>query len=155
MTLRQELAFIQQYLGIERARFGDRLDISVDAPEATLSCLVPSLVLQPVVENAIRYGISRRAEGGKIQISAEIEGTGLVLTVTDDGPGVEAGSVNGRASDGDHGGGIGLRNTRSRLAQLYGSAADIRLITLPERGTTARILLPYHTGPPSTDIVPG
>ncbi len=155
VTLQQELAFIQQYLGIERARFGDRLDITVEAPEATRDCLVPNLVLQPVVENAIRHGISRRAEGGKIRISAEIEGAGLVLTVTDDGPGVEAESGNDRALAGLHGGGIGLRNTRSRLTQLYGSAADISLITLPERGTTARIRLPYHTGPSSTDIGPG
>ena len=155
VTLQQELAFIQQYLDIERARFGDRLHVVVEAPAETRECLVPNLVLQPVVENAIRHGISQRSEGGRIQISAGIEGSGLVLTVTDDGPGAAAESGNGREPRERQGGGIGLRNTRSRLTQLYGSAATLTLATHPERGTTARIVLPYHTGPFSTETVPG
>lgn len=149
VTLRQELAFIDRYLAIERSRFGDRLKVSVAVDPDTLDTLVPNLVLQPLVENAIRHGIGRRAAAGRLDIRAARRGASLEMVVQDDGPGVDEASDTVTPATGIplSSGGIGLRNTASRLQQLYGSAGRLTLESAPEGGTIVRVVLPWHHAP--------
>ena len=122
VTLRQELDALNLYLGIEKLRFGDRLRLEFDVDERAESALVPSLLLQPLVENAMKYAISPREEGGAVTIIAGIEGGGLRLAVQDDGPGLPAVATSG------NGRGVGLRNTRERLKVLYGDTHRIDVV---------------------------
>jgi LytS/YehU family sensor histidine kinase len=122
VTLRQELDALNLYLGIEKLRFGDRLRLEFDVDERAESALVPSLLLQPLVENAMKYAISPREEGGSVTIMAGIEGGQLRLAVADDGPGLPSAAVGG------NGRGVGLRNTRERLKVLYGDAHRVEVI---------------------------
>jgi two-component system, LytTR family, sensor kinase len=122
VSLADELVLVRGYLEIERVRFGDRLDAEVGAAPDALSARVPALVLQPLVENAVRHAVAPRETGGRVRVDARRAGRMLRLTVTDDGPGLPP--------DGPAAGfGIGLANTRERLAQLYG--ADHRLALEP------------------------
>jgi len=114
VTLRQEIEALNLYLNTERLRFGERLRLEYAVDEPALEALVPSLLLQPLIENAVKYAISPREEGGCIRIEGRVRGAMLEIAVIDDGPGVP----DGRASS--EGRGVGLRNTRERLAVLYG-----------------------------------
>lgn len=142
VPLRQELSFIDGYLEIQQIRFGDRLtvrrDIALNAQEA----LVPTLILQPLVENAIKHGIAHREEGGSIELRAWREDEHLHLSVRDDGPGFSATSENGTAAVTP---GVGLRNTRERLEALYGTAQRFTLDSAEDGGAVAHLVLPYHT----------
>ena len=135
VALRKELDFVNAYLEIQEARFGGRLRVVRDVDASTLDAAVPSLVVQPLVENAIRHGTSRRATGGRIDIVTRRSGSSLVIEVMDDGPGLPA----DQAPDE----GIGIGHTRARLAQLYGGDGALDLESRPGGGTTARIRLPY------------
>ena len=118
-TLGDELAFVSRYLDIERVRFGDRLRVTMDVPDDLLSARVPTFVLQPFVENALKHGILRERGGNEIAISAR-NGTGaLTLTVRDDGRGLAPASTNGQPS------GVGITNARTRLEYLYGTQASL------------------------------
>jgi len=121
VTLRQELDALNLYLGIEKLRFGDRLRLEFDVDERVESALVPSLLLQPLVENAMKYAIAPREQGGSVTIIAGMEGGGLRLAVVDDGPGLPPAAMNG------NGRGVGLRNTRERLKVLYGDAHAVQV----------------------------
>jgi LytS/YehU family sensor histidine kinase len=121
VTLRQELDALNLYLGIEKLRFGDRLKLEFDVDERSETALVPSLLLQPLVENAMKYAIAPQEEGGRVTVIAGIEGGELRLAVVDDGPGLPAGAGTG------NGRGVGLRNTRERLKVLYGEAHRIEV----------------------------
>jgi signal transduction histidine kinase len=144
VALRKELEFVDAYLEIQEARFGGRLRVLRDVDATTLDAAVPSLVVQPLVENAIRHGTSRRASGGKIEIVAHRAGSSLVIEVLDDGPGLPADQTPDE--------GIGIGHTRARLAQLYGSEASLELEPRAGGGTTARIRLPFaRVGMRSTD----
>jgi signal transduction histidine kinase len=147
VTVRQELAFIDRYLAIERSRFGDRLRVNVSVEPDALDALVPNLVLQPLVENAIRHGIGRRAAAGKLDIRAARRGDALELVVQDDGPGLDQDSDTVTPATGIplSSGGIGLRNTASRLHQLYGERGTLGLESPPEGGAIARVTLPFRT----------
>ena len=112
VSLAEELGVIEQYLGIMEVRFSDRLNVIWDVPPDLRGARVPTFVLQPLVENAIRHGIAKRTDAGRIEIGARKAGDRLILTVSDDGPG-----PNGAAN-----GGLGLANTRERLRRLYGDA---------------------------------
>ncbi|MDX1532561.1 MAG: histidine kinase, partial [Rhodothermales bacterium] len=141
VPLRDELAFLRGYLEIQRVRFQGRLEVEEDAAPAALDALVPNLVLQPLVENAIEHGVSGKEEGvGRIVITARRDGAALVLEVRDNGPGPAR--TNGTAARP----GVGLRNTRERLDALYGDAARLDLRAGPAGGTVAAVTLPYHTG---------
>jgi LytS/YehU family sensor histidine kinase len=135
--LSQELALLNHYLAIQRARFEDRLKIDLDIPAETLEARVPSQLLQPLVENALRHGLAPRAAGGSVRIEAAREGAGLRIRVSDDGVGLAGGDVaQGR----------GLSITRQRLACLYpdGRARlDIRNGSLS--GAVVEITIPWHT----------
>ncbi len=136
--LREELEFTRRYLEIERVRFGERLRVSVEVARDAGDVLVPSLVLQPLVENAVRHGVSRRAGPGRIDIRARRDGERLRLEVRDDGAGLPAGwSLDAHA-------GIGLRNTRDRLARLYGGGAALEVRAAPGRGVVASLSLPWR-----------
>ena len=114
VTLRQEIEALDLYLGTERLRFGDklRLEYAIDGP--ALDALLPSLLLQPLVENSLKYAVSAREEGGSIRIEGRARGAMLEVSVIDDGPGLRDGAPTNERR------GVGLRNTRERLAVLYG-----------------------------------
>ena len=131
--LDDELQFIDAYLSIEHERFADRLRPTIDADADARAALVPHLVLQPLVENAIHHGIAAKVAAGEVRVSALHRGTELVLTVEDDGPGVFALAP-----------GIGLANTRSRLATLYGDKARLELESRENGGAIATIVIPYE-----------
>jgi signal transduction histidine kinase len=133
VPLREELAFLERYLDIMRVRFGDRLVIAVEADADVREALVPSLVLQPIVENAITHGMADRPDIGHVAVRVRRAGGSLELEVSDDGPGVgSAAPTNG----------IGLANTRERIARLYGGAG--RVETLANGGFTLRLSIPFR-----------
>ena len=132
--LRDEIAFIEKYLEIERIRFRDRLTARVDAEAAVLDAEVPSLILQPLVENAIRHGIEPRPGAGRVEIGARRDGGRLLLTVRDNGVGQPSGGFTRE--------GIGLANTRARLRELYGEKHEFTLANHPEGGLEIRLLIP-------------
>ncbi len=132
--LRDEIAFIEKYLEIERIRFRDRLTAQVFVEPGVLDAEVPSLLLQPLVENAIRHGIEPRPGPGRIAIGARRDGAQLLLTVRDNGAGVPPGGFKRE--------GIGLANTRARLRELYGERHEFTLANHPEGGLEVRISLP-------------
>ena len=145
VSLSSELELLQQYVAIQRVRFADRLTIQVHADDDTLSALVPQLVLQPLVENAIRHGIAPREAPGVVTIMSHREGDLLRLSVRDDGVGFgHARSVSERAGGSN---GIGLNNTIARLDQLYGKSAALKVQPVNPSGTLVTMDLPYHTRP--------
>jgi signal transduction histidine kinase len=135
VTLREELDFLGRYAEIEQTRFGPRLKIEMNIAPETLDALVPSLVLQPLVENAIKHGIEPRARAGCIEIKADRDRDSLRLEVRDNG----AGLPNGNIVEG-----IGLSNTRARLKQLYEDGHSFELSGAPEGGVMVKIRLPFH-----------
>ena len=142
MTLEREMELLGRYLEIMQIRFQGRLEVSMDVPDETRAALVPNLVLQPLVENAIKHGVDAAAGRGRIAIHARRDGGELVLEVRDDGPGPD-GEVPSE-------GGLGLRNTRERLAALYGPRARLSLEPAEGGGTIARVVVPFHTQPERT-----
>ncbi|HSR98333.1 MAG TPA: histidine kinase [Kofleriaceae bacterium] len=137
IPLREELALLETYLEIQRVRLGDRLHVTWDIDDGVRDALVPQLVLQPLVENALQHGISRRTRAGRLEITAARHGDQLRLTVSDDGPGLPPSFSLADAT------GVGLRNTRERLHRLYGERGDLELATADGR-TTASIELPIR-----------
>lgn len=139
LPLWREIEILEVYLEIQRTRFPDRLTIAVDVPEDLGNALVPTLILQPLVENAIKHGIAARPGAGRVEVRARRDGEGrLSLLVGDDGPGP---SVE-RRRDAAGGGGVGLRNTRERLALLYGHDHEFSFEGAPGRGCRVRLSLP-------------
>jgi len=139
VPLKEELAFLERYLDIERIRFQDRLTVERSIEPGTLDALVPNLVLQPLVENAIRYGVAPRAAGGRVGLAARRVADELELSVSDDGPGFAPDSASG-----PQGFGVGLANTRARLAQLYGAAGRLEQGSGPGGGACVRLRLPFR-----------
>ncbi len=136
-TLDEELGFARQYLGIEQVRFGDRLRVQLSRGDALGNEAVPSLLLQPLLENAIRHGLAPVREGGCVSVHAHREGERLHLRIEDDGVGLRPGFA-------DHAG-IGLRNVQDRLQTLYAQAAEFLIGARPGgRGTTVTIVIPLE-----------
>ncbi len=137
VPLEEELRLLAAYVEVERARFGDRLKVSLAiAPEA-LSIQVPSLLLQPLVENAVRHGM--KARGLEVRVAGMVDGDRLLLTVEDDGRGLPSDAAESREARRE---GVGLANTRARLRELYGERARLDLAARPEGGAVARVELP-------------
>jgi two-component sensor histidine kinase len=133
----EELQLIEQYLRIQRFRFGDRLRSIVTADPDVLDALIPTLILQPLVENAVRHGILPREDGGSLWVSIHKEAQTLNISVEDDGPGLTHGLTNPS--------GIGLANSKDRLAALYGSAAQLTVGARTEGGGFAVVIrMPYR-----------
>ena len=137
VTLAEELDFVRQYLAIEQVRFSDRLQPAFDVDPAALDAAVPEFLLQPLVENALRHGLAKRVTATLLRIDARREGEDLVVSVTDDGPGPESGEAEPAE-------GVGLGNTRERLATLYGGRATLTLARTPAGGARATVRLPYR-----------
>jgi signal transduction histidine kinase len=135
--LEAELSFLQRYLEIMEIRFQGRLRVDLRIASQTLDALVPTLILQPLVENAAKHGVSKVDGVGRIIVSAERDGDVVRLEVRDNGPGLDS-----RESTFE---GVGLRNTRARLAQLYGDGQRLTLEAPPEGGVVVTVILPYHT----------
>ncbi len=137
ITLAREIELLRLYMDIERTRFGERISFREDIPGELLGALVPALVLQPLVENAVRHGLEPRPGPGAVTVAARRETGRLVLAVSDDGVGFSAGSA-------VRGSGIGLANTRDRLRALYGGEQHLRMEALPPGGSRIEISLPWH-----------
>ena len=135
IPLREELEILEIYLDIQRTRFQDRLTTKVDADQAALEAMVPRLILQPLVENAVRHGISRRTGPGRIEVRAWLTGGQLKMTVLNDGAGRKE-----RATPG----GLGLGNTRGRLAQHFDNRYHFELREGGERGRHAEVEIPFR-----------
>lgn len=133
-TLSEEIVFIEKYLEIERIRFRDRLSVTYAIEPDVAEISVPSLLLQPLVENAIRHGIEPNARPGRIEIAARRDASELVLTITDNGNGIPSGGFTRE--------GIGLANTRSRLQEIYGGRQRFELVNHPGGGLLVRLTLP-------------
>jgi len=138
VTLGSELDALDLYLEIEKVRFGDRLTVEKDIEARAEKALVPSLILQPLIENAIKYAISPSEEGGTLRITAKAHGDTLVMQVSDTGPGLGNGDANQKSC------GVGLRNTRERLLQLYGERQAFTLGPNDPTGLTVTINIPYE-----------
>ena len=141
VPLQQELEFLGGYLEIQQIRFGERLAASVEAEPETLDALVPNLILQPLVENAIRHGIGPRLEGGRLEVRAWRAQERLRLEVRDDGPGLQGGEAPPFRQ------GLGLANTRARLRQLYGDGHDLELANDPGGGLRVAFSVPFRLRP--------
>lgn len=140
-TLKGELEFLNCYLEIEKVRFGERLDVTMNiAPEA-LDAAVPHLLLQPLVDNSVKHGISKIPAGGKIRIGVTVNNGELHMEIRDNGPGVgpEVGRVEGLGPTG-----LGLRITRERLESLYGKHQSVQLASVAGGGTITRICIPFR-----------
>ena len=134
VTLAAELETARRYLAIEQFRLPDRLRVEVSVPEELLSAAVPNLILQPLVENAVRHGIAKSSSASLVRISAERQASTLELRVEDDGDGFPA----------EWQPGVGLRNTRARLIQAYGAQAELNVTRRETRGAGVQLRLPYR-----------
>ncbi len=150
VTLAQEIETLKLYLDIERMRFEERLRTSFDIDDAARSGLLPSLLLQPLVENAIKYAVSPQEEGAEIRISAQLIGQTLRITVSDSGPGLQSPADTNRlepmtGENGEQGStGVGLANIRDRLAQAYGDDHRFEIIEPGAGGFSVLIELPFE-----------
>jgi two-component system LytT family sensor kinase len=136
ISVARELEFVRGYLDIEQARFGDRLVASIVAGPEVMEGLVPALILQPLLENAVKHGVLQRDDGGTVTISVTRDGSVLRLTVTDDGPGLDA------TRETRHG--VGLANTAARLTELYGANSRFELASMNGCGVSAAIEIPFR-----------
>jgi two-component system, LytTR family, sensor kinase len=144
----EELAFTDDYLDIEVVRFGEKLRVVKEIAEDTLPVVVPSMLLQPLIENSIKHGLEPRIGGGTVTLRSRILSDGrLMVEVEDDGVGmVEAEGAGGsgamRTDANGAGGGIGMRNVRERMEVLFGNAAEVEIVSRPGRGTKVTLIMP-------------
>jgi sensor histidine kinase YesM len=134
VALRHEIEMLRLYLDIQQTRFSDRLTVRVTVPDLLMDAMVPAFVLQPLVENALRHGVEPRSGPALVTVEAARQDGMLVLEIRDDGPGFRPG----------HREGVGLRNTRARLAALYGDRQRLELADRPEGGAAVTVRLPFR-----------
>jgi two-component system, LytTR family, sensor kinase len=140
VPLRQELEFLKSYLDIERIRFKDRLSVEMSIESQTLEARLPNLILQPIVENAIRHGIAPHIAAGRIEIAARRFNGSLQVQITDNGPGLVTNGNNGRILKE----GVGLANTQARLQQLYGDDSRLDLANTARGGLSVTLEIPFN-----------
>ena len=140
VPLREEMEFLQKYLDIQKVRFAERLQLSVDVPTELFPARVPSLILQPMVENAVKHGIAKRAQGGAIRITAFCSNGMLTLRVYNDGPNLPADWEKIHS-------GIGISNVRTRLQSLYGNAFELSMRNQAPGGVEASVSVPFVSVP--------
>ena len=139
-TLNRELEFVNCYLAIERVRFEERMNVIFDIAPETLDAQVPHLLLQPLVDNAVKHGIAKMLHGGEIRITVSSQNGELQLEVQDNGPGLTSlGTLPAT--------GLGLRITRERLESLYGQNQSLELVSPPDGGVTIRVSIPLRIQP--------
>ena len=139
IPLEKEMDFLRRYLEIMEIRFQGRLEVATQIDPDVQGALVPNLILQPLVENAVKHGVGDKVGVGRIEVRARREGDQLVLGVRDDGPGLAA------AATPPSSGGVGLRNVRARLEELYGENEGVVFLEADGGGLIAEIRLPFHT----------
>ena len=158
VPLEEELRFARMYLDIQKLRFGERLSLQLDLPPAVSHALVPRLILQPLVENAIKHGISRRAQAGVVALQAERTSGGLVISLYNDGPAIATSVLRETAAndpadqapaaaaspESRRSGSIGLNNVRERLRGLYGAEAALDVANVEDRGVRITIRQPWR-----------
>jgi len=144
VTLADELEHVERYLRLERARFRDRLHVTLDIQPDTRAAVVPAMSIQPLVENAVRHGVERRAGTGSIAIQARVAGGDVELRVSDDGSGIDPQRVPALLAGA--GGGIGLSNVDARLRATFGERYALRIDSRPGRGTTVVMTVPNLVG---------
>ncbi len=137
ISVAEELEFVRRFLEIEQVRFGSRLRVSIEAPADAMEGMVPALVLQPLVENAVKHGVLPRERGGSVTVSVARSNGSLRMSVADDGPGLPEGAAVASA--------VGLSNTAARLNELYGDKSSFALNSSPNGGVTATMEIPFHT----------
>lgn len=147
VPLEEELTFTDDYLDIEVVRFGEKLRVVKEIAEDTLHVEVPSMLLQPLIENSIKHGLEPRLNGGTVTLRSRVEHGQLVIEVEDDGVGMEPGAavqapVSGLIREGS---GIGMRNVRERMQVLYGGAAHVDMESRRGRGTRVRLVMPMQS----------
>src|SRR5258708_4673859 len=140
VPLWEELEFTQNYLDIQKVRFAERLQVSVDVPRDLFPAQVPSLILQPMVENAVKHGIAKSVQGGAIRIAAFRSNGRITLSVYNDGPSLPIGWEKTSA-------GVGISNVRTRLRSLYGDKFDLSLKNEDQGGVKALVSMPFLSGP--------
>ncbi len=140
VPLGEEMEFLQKYLDIEKVRFGDRLQLSVDVPKELFPAQVPSLILQPMVENAVKHGIAKRVQGGVIRITAFRSNGMLTLSVYNDGPGLSADGEQTHS-------GIGIPNVKTRLQGLYGKKFEMHMQNQEPGGVQVTVSVPFVSMP--------
>ena len=138
-TLGRELDFATAYLDIEKIRFGERLKVTINAAPESLRAKVPALLLQPLVENAVKHGISQLTAGGEVRLDIALEERSLRIRITNDGP-----KLNGEISESDSKSGLGLRATRERLQALYEGEQALQIRSRPQGGAEVSIFLPFR-----------
>jgi len=141
VRLEEELKFLRSYLEIERVRFRNRLTVEIEIEPQTLDARVPHLILQPIIENAIRHGIAPRADAGRIEVRSHKANHHLHVQILDDGPGLHETPSEG----------IGLRNVRERLQRLYGADHEFHISNRPEGGLLVEMKIPFRNFSPDTE----
>jgi two-component system LytT family sensor kinase len=150
--LREEISFIDDYLSIEMTRFGDKLRFDKEIDERTLDLLVPSMILQPIIENSIKHGLSNKVEGGTVRLRTWLQDARLYISIEDDGLGIEDEKLaNLFAGEG----GIGVTNVNERLRVLFGRRYRMEVDSKPGEGTKTLIEIPELEGAPATTAVVG
>lgn len=138
VSLHEELDFIEAYLSIEQMRFGARLQVRMQIDPGTLDARIPNMILQPLVENAVRHGIANQRAGGAIEVASARQNGQLLITISNDGPQATSNPIEGGSS------GLGLGNTRARLLQLYGTAYNLKIHGRPQGGVEVRLEIPFQ-----------
>jgi two-component system, LytTR family, sensor kinase len=153
----EEMDFLRTYLEIEQIRFGERLLVQFDVENSIAHTAVPSLILQPLVENAIKHGIAPKVGASRILVRAKRRNGSILLSVEDDGIGLFAnGNQPGRSLPGaGPGAGVGLQNVRERLHTMYGAAASLSLVDIPSGGSRATLEIPVGEYTDADSLVPG
>ena len=147
VSLEQELNSLMLYLNIEKARFEDRLTLELEIEPRARQALVPGLILQPIVENSMKYAISTNEDGGTVRVAARVQGGELQLLVSDTGPGMEDKDI-------DQSRGVGLRNTLERLKTLYGSHYTFETVDNDLSGLSVQIRFPFEAAPTTQEVQP-
>ncbi|MGI6751802.1 MAG: histidine kinase [Anaerovoracaceae bacterium] len=140
-TIESEINNIEKYLHIQKVRFKNRLEYSIEVPENIRSSRIPNMVIQPLVENALIHGITPKRDGGRIRITGETDGKNIVLSIIDDGTGFDR-AVLERINDPNHQGGIGYKSTDCRLKKYYGKEYGLNIVKSDYSGSTITITIP-------------
>ena len=143
VALNEEVEFARAYLEIQKIRFEDRLEYSLEVDGTTAEGLVPSFVLQPLVENAVKFSLNDDARTTRIRVASVRDNGKLIISVIDNGPGTAESEIEDSA-------GIGIRTTRARIRQMYGKDHDLTISAAPDGGAIVSVALPYRTGLPGT-----
>lgn len=147
VTIATEIDHIKSYLSIEKARFGEKINVIFKIEESLLNVLIPPLILQPLVENAVRHGLLPKRHGGRIHVTVIKEQKDALFTIRDDGVGMSADRLKSlmdeKAVESEKGLGIALSNVNSRLCSLYGKEYALRIESVPAKGTTVTLKVPY------------